>query len=52
MIEKTPLPSDTSQRLDRLGPALEASPVVVFAYLFGGAAVGRFSPLSDVDLAV
>jgi uncharacterized protein YutE (UPF0331/DUF86 family) len=45
VIEKSPLPLDIAARLNRLGPALEASPVVVFAYLFGGAAVGRFSPL-------
>jgi hypothetical protein len=31
---------------------LEASPGVLFAYLFGSASRGRLGPLSDVDIAV
>ncbi|MGH7339217.1 MAG: type VII toxin-antitoxin system MntA family adenylyltransferase antitoxin, partial [Candidatus Rokuibacteriota bacterium] len=35
-----------------LGQALESCPAVRFAYLFGGAARERLTPLSDVDVAV
>ena len=52
MIRRKPLPSDIGQRLGTLGHALERCPPVVFAYLFGGAAAGRLTPLSDVDVAV
>ena len=52
MIRGKPLPSDIGQRLSTLGQALERCPSVVFAYLFGGAAAGRLTPLSDVDVAV
>jgi len=52
MIRKTPLPADVEVRLRTLGQALESCPVVVFAYLFGGAGTGRLGPLSDVDVAV
>ena len=37
---------------DRLRAALEASPEVVFAYLFGSGSKGRPHRLSDVDVAV
>jgi predicted nucleotidyltransferase len=47
-----PLPPDIRARLDTLGRALEPCPAVRFAYLFGGAAAGRLTPLSDVDVAV
>lgn len=46
------LPADVEERLATLGQALEACPGVVFAYLFGGAARGRLTPLSDIDVAV
>lgn len=52
MIKSRPLPLDIARRLDGLGPALEVSGTIVFAYLFGSAAVGRLGPLSDVDIAV
>jgi len=52
MIHTTPLPPDIAERLSTLGQALEGCPGVVFAYLFGGAALGRITPLSDVDVAV
>jgi uncharacterized protein len=52
MIRQTPLPSDIATRLPDLGRALEACRSVVFAYLFGGAAGGRLTLLSDVDIAV
>ncbi len=46
-----PLPADIEERLTSLGKALESSPGLVFAYLFGGAARGRLTPLSDIDVA-
>lgn len=52
MINKGPLPPDIAERLDRLGPALQASGGIVFAYLFGSAASRQLEPLSDVDIAV
>ena len=47
-----PLPANLEERLASLGRALETCPSIVFAYLFGGAAQGRLTPLSDVDVAV
>lgn len=47
-----PLPPDIEERLASLGDALASCPGVLFAYLFGGAARGRLTPLSDVDVAV
>jgi len=52
MIRRKALPSDIDQRLPALDEALTRCPSVVFAYLFGGAATGRLTPLSDVDVAV
>ncbi|MGH7266239.1 MAG: type VII toxin-antitoxin system MntA family adenylyltransferase antitoxin [Candidatus Rokuibacteriota bacterium] len=52
MIRGKPLSPDVVGRLGSLGQALERCPAVVFAYLFGGAAAGRLTPLSDVDVAV
>lgn len=50
--QNRPLPSDIESRLPLARRALEDDPRVVFAYLFGGLARGRASPLSDVDVAV
>jgi predicted nucleotidyltransferase len=52
MIRATPLPPDIEQRLPTLAQAFERCPAVVFAYVFGGAAGGRITPLSDVDVAI
>lgn len=52
MIHKTPLPPGIQEGLKTLGQTLEKCSGVVFAYLFGGAAVERLAPLSDVDVAV
>jgi predicted nucleotidyltransferase len=52
MIQPTALPADVERRLATLGPALARCPGVVFAYLFGSAATGRLTPLSDVEVAI
>ena len=52
MIRHKPLPADIEQRLPALGERLARDPRVLFAYLFGGLAAGRRTPLSDVDVAV
>jgi predicted nucleotidyltransferase len=52
MIRRKPLPPDVGERLGTLGQALAGCPSVLFAYLFGGAATGRLTPMSDVDVAV
>lgn len=52
MIRGTSLPPDIDARLSTLGNILGECPGVAFAYLFGGAARGPRTPLSDIDLAV
>lgn len=47
-----PLPPDAMVRLPELGEVLTSDPRVIFAYLFGGLARGRLTPLSDADIAV
>jgi predicted nucleotidyltransferase len=50
---KLTLPADLESRLGGLGDAIAAECAdVLFAYLFGSAAMGTLSPRSDVDLAV
>jgi predicted nucleotidyltransferase len=51
MIHRAPLSPAVADRLATLGAALDRCPSVVFAYLFGGAAAGRLTALSDVDVA-
>jgi predicted nucleotidyltransferase len=46
------LPNDVQKRLAGLGEIVGRHPSVRFAYLFGGAAAGVLTPLSDVDVAV
>ncbi len=48
----TPLPTDVVDRLPAVGRLIERNPSVVFAYVFGGVARGRVTPLSDLDIAV
>lgn len=38
--------------MPKAGLLLNSLPAVQFAYLFGGLATGKVSPLSDVDIAV
>jgi predicted nucleotidyltransferase len=48
-----PVHPQVADRLQTLGEALEPTvPGLLFAYLFGGAASGRITPLSDVDVAI
>jgi len=49
---EAPIPADIERRLADAGRRLGARHDVSFAYLFGGLATGRQTPLSDVDLAV
>ncbi len=52
MIHNKTLPANIEQRVDTLGEALSGCGEVLFAYVFGSGAVGRLTPLSDVDVAV
>jgi hypothetical protein len=52
MIKTRPLPLDIEERLPLAARYLEGMAEVVFAYLFGGVAMGRRTLLSDLDLAV
>jgi predicted nucleotidyltransferase len=47
------LPPDVQTRLTGLGDAIAAcSPDIQFAYLFGSAAAGALTALSDIDVAI
>lgn len=52
MIHERPLPPNIAERLETLDQVLAGCRGVVFAYLFGGAAIGAIRPLTDVDVAV
>ena len=52
MIRSRRLPGAVGARIETLGRALERCPGVEFAYLFGSAAAGRLTALSDVDVAI
>ncbi len=52
MIKFEKIPPGILSRIPLAGEVLRQNPRVVFAYLFGGLAAGRVSPLSDVDIAV
>ena len=52
MIKFEKLPPRILSRIPMAREVLMQDPRVVFAYLFGGLAAGRVSPLSDVDIAV
>ena len=46
------LPENIIDLLPKAQAYLKAHPKVVFAYLFGGIARGKLTPLSDVDIAI
>ena len=52
MIKYGTLPENISHLLPNVREYLNKHPKVVFAYLFGGLARDRVSPLSDVDIAI
>jgi predicted nucleotidyltransferase len=52
MIKIAKLPENIERLLPIAEAYLQGRSDVVFAYLFGGFARGRISPLSDVDIAV
>ncbi len=52
MIKFGALPENINHFLPDVREYLSKHPNVLFAYLFGGLARGRVSPLSDVDIAI
>lgn len=52
VIRRGRIPAGVEERLASLGEVLGKRPEIVFAYLFGGAARGRLTPLSDIDVGV
>jgi len=52
MIKFGALPENINHFLPDVREYLNKHPRVLFAYLFGGLARGRVSPLSDVDIAI
>ncbi len=52
MMKYERLPPEILSRMDEGRRVLADDENVVFAYLFGGLAAGRLTPLSDVDVAV
>jgi len=52
MIRLAPLPPNIQEKFGSLTDFFIQDGNILFAYLFGGLARGRFSPLSDVDLAL
>ena len=52
MIKYKKLPENILQLLPKASDYLVSHPKILFAYLFGGLAMGKLQPLSDVDIAV
>ena len=52
MLRYRKLPEDIEKRLNKTVQILGAYPDIIFAYIFGGLAKGKPTPLSDVDIAV
>jgi len=46
------LPENIEELIPEAQGILERHPNIIFAYLFGGLAKGRISPVSDIDIAV
>jgi len=47
-----PIPENIMGLIPKAQKILDENPKVIFAYLFGGLAKGRITPISDVDIAV
>lgn len=52
MIKYKKLPENIRLLLPRAEAYLKSRPDISFAYLFGGFAKGKLTPLSDIDIAV
>jgi len=52
MITYEHVPPSSFEKIPLAGDMLREEERVIFAYLFGSAAQGRISPLSDIDIAV
>lgn len=52
MIKTHRIPKDTLDRISEVKAYLKSHSKALFAYLFGGLAKGKLTPLSDVDIAV
>lgn len=52
MIRLAPLPPNVREKFGPLTDFFHRDRNILFAYLFGGLARGRFNPLSDIDLAL
>ncbi len=52
MIKFKPIPENIQSKIEDLHKFFQEEQNIVFAYLFGGLAKGRQTPLSDVDIAV
>lgn len=52
MMKYRRLPENIDHLLPDVREYLNKHPKMIFAYLFGGLARGRVSPLSDVDIAI
>lgn len=52
MIKYTKLPENIERLLPKAQVYLQSRSDITFAYIFGGLAKGRRTPLSDVDIAV
>ncbi len=52
MIKFERLPDNISTKIEDVKTLLAKEPDVLFAYLFGGFARNRVTPLSDIDIAV
>jgi len=47
-----PIPENIMELIPKAQRILDENPRVIFAYLFGGLAKGRITPISDIDIAV
>jgi len=52
MIKFQQLPDNIETLIPKVASYLNSNPHIIFAYLFGSLAKGKYQPLSDVDIAV